>query len=37
MIDVNLNNALRDRTGERLNDSVSERTIDYEKPSVLIV
>lgn len=37
MIDVNLNNAFSDRTGERLNDCRSERTIDYEKPSVLIV
>lgn len=37
MIDVNLTMAFREMIGERFNDYISERTIDYEKPLVLIV
>lgn len=37
MIDVNLTIAFREMIGERFNDYISEKTIDYEKPSVLIV
>lgn len=37
MIDVNLTMAFRGMIGERFNDYISGRTIDYEKPSVLIV
>lgn len=37
MIAVNLTMAFREMIGERFNDCISERTIDYEKPSVLIV
>lgn len=37
MTDVSLTMAFRAMTGERFNDYISQRTIDYEKPSVLIV
>lgn len=37
MIDVNLTIVFREMIGEGFNDYISERTIDYEKPSVLIV
>ena len=37
MADMNLTTAFRAMTGERFNEYVSQRTIDYEKPSVLIV
>lgn len=37
MIAVSLTMAFREMIGERFNDSISERTIDYEKLSVLIV
>ena len=37
MTDVNLTVAFTEMAGERFNDYISERTIGYEKPSVLIV
>lgn len=37
MIDVTLTMAFREMIRERLNDYIPERTIDYEKPSVLFV
>lgn len=37
MTDVNLTMAFRAMAGERFNDDISQGTIDYEKPSVLIV
>lgn len=37
MIDVNLTMAFREMIGEQFNDYISEKTIAYEKPSVLIV
>lgn len=37
MTDMTLTMAFREMLGERFNDYISERTIDYEKPSVLIV
>lgn len=37
MADVDLTMAFRAMTGERFNECISQTTIDYEKPSVLIV
>lgn len=37
MIDVDLTMLFREMIGERFNDCISERTIAYEKPLVLIV
>lgn len=37
MADVSLTMAFRAMTGERFNEYISQRTIDYEKPSVLIL